>query len=49
MSRLWIVAISLIALFDQSVPRLGESIEVSIVNADVFVTDRDGRPVYGLK
>jgi VWFA-related protein len=49
MTRVWIVAISVIALLDQSVPRLGESIEVSIVNVDVFVTDRDGRRVHGLK
>jgi VWFA-related protein len=30
------------------ISRLGESIEVSIVNVDVFVTDRDGRSVHGL-
>lgn len=31
-----------------SVPQVGESIEVSIVNVDVVVTDRDGNRVRGL-
>ncbi len=31
-----------------AIPRLGETIEVSVVNLDVVVTDRDGRRVYGL-
>lgn len=31
----------------QSIPRIGESIEVSLVNVDVIVTD-NGRRVYGL-
>jgi VWFA-related protein len=32
----------------QDVPRTSESIEVSIVNVDVFVTDRGGASVHGL-
>jgi VWFA-related protein len=32
----------------QELPQLGETIEVSIVNVDVFVTDREGRRVRGL-
>jgi VWFA-related protein len=35
-------------LFAQGVPGLGETVEVSIVNVDVFVTDREGRRVRGL-
>lgn len=31
-----------------AIPRLGETIEVSVVNLDVVVTDRDGRRVHGL-
>ena len=31
-----------------SQPRIGETIEVSIVNVDVVVTDRSGKPVRGL-
>jgi len=30
------------------IPRVGETLEVSIVNLEVFVTDREGRRVYGL-
>src|SRR2546421_13087096 len=30
------------------IPAIGESIEVSIVNVDVFVTTKDGRRVHGL-
>jgi VWFA-related protein len=30
------------------IPRIGETLEVSIVNLEVFVTDREGRRVYGL-
>ena len=29
-------------------PTFGESVEVRVINVDVFVTDRDGRPVQGL-
>ncbi|HEX8252518.1 MAG TPA: VWA domain-containing protein [Thermoanaerobaculia bacterium] len=32
----------------QDAPRLGETIDVSIANVDVFVTDRDGNRVRGL-
>jgi VWFA-related protein len=32
----------------QELPRLGETIEVSIVNVEVFVTDKQGRRVRGL-
>src|SRR5437867_1431417 len=42
------VALSPLLLAQQPIPRLGESIEVSIVNVDVFVTDADGRRVQGL-
>ncbi|MDQ3280207.1 MAG: VWA domain-containing protein [Acidobacteriota bacterium] len=35
--------------FAQDVPRAGASVEVSIVNVDVFVTDRQGNRVRGLK
>ncbi|HJQ37628.1 MAG TPA: VWA domain-containing protein [Thermoanaerobaculia bacterium] len=31
-----------------AIPRLGETIEVSVVNLDVVVTDREGRRVHGL-
>ncbi len=31
-----------------AIPSLGETIEVAIVNVDVFVTDRDGKRVVGL-
>ncbi|HEX8154515.1 MAG TPA: hypothetical protein VF698_15380, partial [Thermoanaerobaculia bacterium] len=29
-------------------PPMGETIEVSVVNVDVYVTDKQGRRVYGL-
>ena len=32
----------------QSIPSLGETIEIAIVNVDVVVTDRDGNRVRGL-
>src|ERR1700686_5458924 len=31
------------------IPRAGETIEVSIVNVDTVVTDRQGRRVHGLR
>jgi VWFA-related protein len=31
-----------------AIPRLGETVDVSIVNLDLVVTDRDGNRVYGL-
>jgi VWFA-related protein len=31
-----------------AIPRLGETVDVSIVNLDLVVTDRDGKRVYGL-
>ncbi len=34
--------------YAQDIPRAGETIEVSIVNVDVFVTDRSGRHIVGL-
>lgn len=37
-----------LALTAQDAPRLGETIDVSIVNVDVVVTDRDGNRVRGL-
>jgi VWFA-related protein len=45
--------VALLCLFSlvvtaQDVPRLGETVDVSIVNVDVFVTDRDGNRVHGL-
>jgi len=43
------VALTSLQLAAQQIPTLGESIEVSIVNVDVFVTDRDGQRVHGLK
>jgi len=36
-------------LVAQQIPPIGESIEVSIVNVDVFVTDSQGHRVQGLK
>ena len=33
---------------EMGIPRLSETLEVSIVNLDVYVTDRDGKRVYGL-
>ena len=32
----------------QKIPSLGETIEVSIVNVDVVVTDKDGKRIHGL-
>jgi VWFA-related protein len=37
-----------LTLFAQEAPRLGETVEVSIVNVDVVVTDRKGNRVRGL-
>lgn len=37
-----------LSLAAQDAPRIGETVEVSIVNVDVFVTDRDGNRVHGL-
>lgn len=37
-----------LTLFAQETPRLGETVEVSIVNVDVVVTDRKGNRVRGL-
>jgi len=34
---------------EQTIPRAGETIEVSIVNLDVIVTDRRGHRIHGLK
>src|SRR5437870_5341216 len=52
--RRWLVC-SIIVLLSplapaqqQAIPRLGETIDVSIVNVDVFVTDRQGNRVHGL-
>lgn len=36
------------AVAQEQAPSLGETIDVSIINVDVFVTDRDGRRVHGL-
>jgi VWFA-related protein len=36
------------SLFAQQAPQLGETLDISIVNVDVFVTDRDGNRVHGL-
>jgi len=44
---LWLFLCASLA-YAQDIPRAGESIEVSIVNVDVFVTDRSGRHVTGL-
>jgi VWFA-related protein len=46
--RLLAVASLFLLTAQTPAPHLGESIEVSIVNVDVVVTDRDGRPVPGL-
>jgi VWFA-related protein len=48
-----VLSLSLVAASDKSkvpmpLPTLGETIEVSIVNVDVFVTDRAGNRVRGL-
>jgi VWFA-related protein len=37
-----------LAVNAQEIPRLGETVDVSIVNVDVFVTDRSGNRVRGL-
>jgi VWFA-related protein len=51
-ARRWIAVISLIAVAvttpAQQLPPFRESLEVSIVNVDVFVTDKDGNRVRGL-
>ncbi len=44
---LWLCLLASFA-YAQDIPRAGETIEVSIVNVDVFVTDRSGRHVTGL-
>ena len=45
-------ALAALVLFGQlqlpPMPELGETIEVSIVNVDVFVTDKNGKRVHGL-
>jgi len=48
LSAAFLVVVSTVLGQSSTVPRLGESIEVSIVNVDVFVTDRDGRRIHGL-
>lgn len=50
MRRRLLAALCLVSLVihAQDVPRLGETVDVSIVNVDVFVTDRDGNRVHGL-
>jgi hypothetical protein len=50
MRRRLLVLLCLVSLVanGQDVPRLGETLDVSIVNVDVFVTDRDGNRVHGL-
>jgi VWFA-related protein len=45
--RLLLLALT-IPLAAQQLPPIGERIEVSIVNVEAVVTDRDGRPVRGL-
>lgn len=50
-SRVAILVIPLLAALDHAVaqvPQLSESIDVSIVNVDVFVTDKQGNRVRGL-
>lgn len=51
-ARRWISALSLFSLVfaasAQELPQLRETVEVSIVNVDVFVTDKHGRRVHGL-
>jgi VWFA-related protein len=51
-SRRWIAAVSLFSLVfamsAQELPQLRETVEVSIVNVDVFVTDKSGRRIHGL-
>lgn len=37
------------AVLQAAPPQFGELIEVNVVNVDVHVTDRDGRPVTGLR
>ena len=44
-----VLAAAVIVFLSAQVPRIGETIEISIVNVDVMVTDRAGRPVRGLK
>jgi VWFA-related protein len=44
-----ILAAALLMLATAQAPRVGETIEVSIVNLDVVVTDRGGKPIRGLK
>lgn len=43
-----VLAFVLAATAPQQIPTLGETMEVSIVNVDVFVTDRKGNRVRGL-
>jgi len=42
------VALPLSAADRPSIPRAGETIEVSIINLDVVVTDRSGKHIHGL-
>ena len=46
----FIVLLPLLAFGEQKppVPSIGETIEVSLVNLDVFVTDKTGQRVHGL-
>ncbi|HEX8252519.1 MAG TPA: VWA domain-containing protein [Thermoanaerobaculia bacterium] len=43
-----VLCLSTLALTAQDVPGLRETLDVSIANVDVFVTDRAGKRVYGL-
>jgi VWFA-related protein len=51
-ARSWIAVVTLFAIAvvtpAQELPQLRETVEVSIVNVDVFVTDKSGRRVHGL-
>ncbi|MFP5245762.1 MAG: VWA domain-containing protein [Thermoanaerobaculia bacterium] len=54
MRRLWSAAAAAVLVLSAGaqqkpvIPALGETIEVSLVNVDVVVTDRDGNRVHGL-
>jgi VWFA-related protein len=50
--RLFVATLSLLLFFAATpatqIPQLGETMDVSIINVDVFVTGADGRRVHGL-
>src|SRR5690242_16923779 len=52
MMKWWMLMLAALPVFaapaDQTLPRAGETIDVSIVDFDVVVTDRKGHRIHGL-